>query len=162
MVRKPLSNHLFSVLRAITVTAIVATGCGPMSTRQMTRNPTMVSAPVGRLNPPELVRLRNGRYRMASDWHVTLNGQSWKVPKGYRTNGITAPSWVKTSLGDGVQHPETWAAVFHDWLFTQPGVSRATADGLFHEMLLGYGVSSFKARLMFGAVTTYSASKTNG
>jgi hypothetical protein len=59
-----------------------------------------------------------------------------------------------------VDHPETWAAVFHDWLFTQPGVSRSTADRLFLDLMLAYGVPEAKARLMHTSVRAYSLSKT--
>jgi hypothetical protein len=66
---------------------------------------------------------------------------------------------LRKTLGNGVNHPETWAAVFHDWLFTQPGVSRAQADRMFHDLLIAYGVTPLKARLMHSGVSTYSASK---
>ena len=66
---------------------------------------------------------------------------------------------VRAFIGDGVTHPETWAAVFHDWLFTQPGISRAQADSLFYDLLIAYGVSPQKAKLMHATVSTYSLSK---
>lgn len=90
---------------------------------------------------------------------MELNGQVWRVPAGYKSNGITAPARLKKSLGDGVNHPETWAAMFHDWLFTRPGVSRARADRMFFDLLLAYGVPETKARLMFTTVSAYSMSK---
>lgn len=108
---------------------------------------------------PDLVRLKNGHYRVARPWTVVVGGRMWQVQKGYQSNGITAPTKVKRELGDGPKHPETWAAVFHDWLFTQPGMSRSRADGLFYELLVAYGVPETKARLMYTAVTTYSVSK---
>lgn len=81
------------------------------------------------------------------------------MQKGYTSNGITAHPAIKATLGDGIQYPETWAAVFHDWLFTQPGMSRSTADRLFYDLLRAYGVSDTKARLMYNAVSAYSARK---
>jgi len=96
---------------------------------------------------------------VASPWTVELRGKRWHVPKGYVCNGITAPKHVRRFLGDGVHSPETWAAVFHDWLFTQPGITRAQADQLFYELLLAYNVSPMKARLMYTSVASYSASK---
>jgi len=92
-------------------------------------------------------------------WRVELEGRRWNVPVGYRTNGITASAQLKTALGDGVDRPETWAAVFHDWLFTQPGITRAEADATFHHLLLAYGVPASKARVMYSAVAAYSISK---
>lgn len=108
---------------------------------------------------PVLVRLRNGHYRVRQPWTVELNGRRWQVQKGYTSNGITAPASLKKSLGDGVDHPETWAAVFHDWLFTQPGVTRSQADQLFHELLLAYHVPREKAQLMYSTVAAYSLAK---
>ena len=112
-----------------------------------------------RPDAPQLKRVGNGRFRVCKPWTVRLNGRSWTVPAGYTTNGITGPSWLRSSLGNGVNHPETWAAVYHDWLFTQSGISRSQADQLFHDLLIGYGVSPFKAALMHSGVAAYSASK---
>ena len=108
---------------------------------------------------PNLKRLRNGHYRVRKPWTVIIGGRVWLVPAGYSSNGITAPAKMKSSLGDGVEHSTTWAAVFHDWLFTQPGVSRAEADRIFHDLLLAYGVPAHKAMLLYTTVSTYSLSK---
>lgn len=43
---------------------------------------------------------------------------------------------------------ESSGAVFHDWLFTQPGISRAPADLLFYDLLITYGISSLEAHSM--------------
>lgn len=112
-----------------------------------------------KLEPPVLIRKKNGHYQVAKSWHIAVGGRRWKIQKGYTSNGITAPSRIKSSLGDGIDRRETWAAVFHDWLFTQPGVSRNQADQLFYETLLAYGVSEQKSRLMYNFVAAYSASK---
>jgi hypothetical protein len=108
---------------------------------------------------PVLVRLRNGHYRVKQPWTVVLNGKRWQVQKGYTSNGITGPAAIKKSMGDGIEHPETWAAVFHDWLFTQPGITRAQADQLFHDLLIAYQVPRDKARLMHSTVAAYSLAK---
>lgn len=117
------------------------------------------SRSVVRPQAPKLRRLDNGHYRVRKPWTVYLNGRTYQVQKGYTSNGITAHSAIKAALGDGIEHPETWAAVFHDWLFTQPGMSRATADRLFYDLLLAYGVSENKARLMYTTVSAYSSRK---
>jgi hypothetical protein len=109
--------------------------------------------------PPELKRLAKGRYRVRKPWDIEMNGSRWHIPKGYSTNGITAPAKIKQAIGDGVDRPETWAAVFHDWLFTQPGVSRQQADNLFYELLVAYGIPAEKARVMYTTVSIYSLSK---
>ena len=108
---------------------------------------------------PVMKLLKNGRYYVRRPWTVELNGRSWVIPKGYTSNGITAPAALKKSLGDGVEFRETWASVFHDWLFTQPGITRSVADQTFHNLLLAYGVPASKARLMYTTVSAYSWSK---
>jgi len=112
-----------------------------------------------RPDAPRLKVVKKGRYRVNKPWVVRLDGRTWVVPAGYTTNGITGPSWVRKSLGDGVDQPETWAAVFHDWLFTQKGVSRGQADQTFYDLLIAYGVPPMKARLMHSSVSAYTASK---
>lgn len=135
-------------------------GCGPPLT--MPAGGASQRVPMkqpGRPAVPELKKLKNGDYRVRKPWTVRLNGRTWIVPKGYTSNGMTAPARVKAVLGDGVDKPETWSAVFHDWLFTQPGVSRAEADRTFHDILLAYGVSPTKAQIMFNSVSAYSLTK---
>jgi hypothetical protein len=108
---------------------------------------------------PQLKRLKNGHYRVRKSWTVDIGGRLWHVQAGYTSNGITAPAKLRSLLGDGIDQSTTWAAVFHDWLFTQPGITRAQADQLFYELLLAYGVPVNKARLMHSTVTAYSLSK---
>lgn len=108
---------------------------------------------------PELKRLKNGHYYIRQPWTVELDGRRWVVPRGYSSNGITAPAMLKHSLGDGVEFPETWAAVFHDWLFTQPGITRSQADHAFYNLLLAYRVPADRAQLMFTTVSAYSFAK---
>ena len=108
---------------------------------------------------PVLVKLPNGHYRVRRDWHLEFNGNRYVIPAGYSSNGITAPARIKATLGDGVTHRETWAAVFHDWLFTRKGNVRADADRKFYELLIAYGVDAGKAKLMYSTVSAYSLSK---
>ncbi len=108
---------------------------------------------------PRLRRLDNGHYRLKRPWKVNLNGRQWNVQKGYTCNGITGPASLRNNMGDGIDQPETWASIFHDWLFTQPGISRNEADRLFHDLLIAYGVSAQKANLMYTAVRAYSLTK---
>lgn len=146
--------------RMAALLALLGVSCAPVTPGPARRDRRPVSASrYQHPDAPVLVRMKNGHYRVAQPWTVVLSGREWHVQKGYQSNGITAPSAVKRELGDGVKHPETWAAVFHDWLFTQPGMSRSQADRLFYELLTAYGVSDAKARLMYTSVSAYSASK---
>ncbi len=144
----------------------LALGCVPLDSPRPGYAPSSrqqpVSFPVSRQtrpDAPQLKRLRNGHYRVREPWKIHLNGRQWRIPAGYQSNGITASAKVKQHLGDGVNHPETWAAVFHDWLFTQPGISRAQADTMFYDILIAYGVPATKAKFMYTSVAAYSLSK---
>jgi hypothetical protein len=144
---------------------ILLFGCGPAGSAPQAGGirGSRQKVSVSNLTPaaPVLKHLAGDRFYVRKPWTVVLDGQSWVVPRGYSSNGITAPGLIKHSLGDGVDRPETWAAVFHDWLFTQPGMSRSRADGLFYDLLIAYGVSGAKARLMFTSVSAYSFTKKN-
>ena len=143
----------------VTALACMAAGCVARPAPIQGRSPVS-AAPRTRPEAPALVRKKNGHYRVTKPWTVRLNGTEWHVQKGYTSNGITAPADVKRVLGDGVNEPETWAAVFHDWLFTQPGMTRGRADKIFLQILDAYGVPLFKARLMYSGVSAYSTGKT--
>jgi hypothetical protein len=137
----------------------LALGCAPATPFGHVSRPVSHKMTQSTPDAPRLKRLPNGHYRVTRPWTVIVNGEEWHVQKGYQSNGITAPSLIKESLGDGIDHPETWAAVFHDWLFTQPGMTRIHADQTFHQLLLAYGVSSTKAELMYSSVRAYSLKK---
>ena len=150
-------------IRPLLIPSLLVMGCSPLESTSHTLHPVRQHvANTAATNIPEepaLKRLSNGHYRLRKTWTVELDGRRWVIPKGYSTNGITAPSYLKKSLGDGVEFRETWAAVFHDWLFTQAGVSRSDADQTFHHLLLAYGVSPQKAQMLYMVVSAYSFSK---
>ncbi|MEO5916297.1 MAG: DUF1353 domain-containing protein [Luteolibacter sp.] len=152
-------------MRHALILCILVFGCAPTGLPPGGRQVTPVSRQGGiSAAPPEapqLKRLPNGHYRVRKPWTVALDGRVWHVQAGYTSNGMTAPSFIKSSLGDGVEYKETWSAVFHDWLFTQPGISRSEADRMFYDLMIAYGVSSEKAKLMYTTVSTYSLTKSN-
>lgn len=148
-------------LRSLLVGCFLGSGCGPANDGLTAGRRIPVSAPSAAQTPdaPVLKQLEKGRYYVRKPWTVELDGRRWVVPRGYHSNGITAPKRIKRSLGDGVDFPETWAAIFHDWLFTQPGVNRAQADKLFYDLLVAYGVPQRKAHLMYASVSAYSRTR---
>lgn len=150
-------------LRIAAALALLSAGCAPPPDRHMAalRSPNVTTPAAAHQKPeaPVLKKKKNGRFRVAKPWNVEVGGRIWTVEKNYTCNGITAPDKIKARLGNGVDQPETWAAVFHDWLFTQPGMTREKADRLFYQLLIAYGVSPLKARLMYSTVSAYSASK---
>jgi Protein of unknown function (DUF1353) len=150
-----------TLLHFLPAALLLAGGCAPppAAHRSASVRQHVKAHATKRPDAPQLKRMKNGHYKVRNPWTVEIGGRVWQVPAGYNCNGITAPDRVKASLGDGVDHPETWAAVFHDWLFTQKGVSRAQADAAFHDLLLAYGVPSGKASMMHSMVSAYSLSK---
>lgn len=147
--------------RTLLVASLAVSGCGPVAhpAGYDRRVPMAAGAPAKSPDAPVLKRLEKGGYYVRKPWTVELDGHRWVIPRGYHSNGITAPARMKHSLGDGVDFPETWAAIFHDWLFTQPGVTRTQADKWFHDLLLAYHVPRDKAAVMFATVSAYSFSK---
>lgn len=152
-------------IRHFRIVPFLIFGCVPMAPCPVHSQPASklqaapATAPAAVPAAPELKRLKNGFYYVRKPWTVELNGRRWVIPRGYTSNGITAPAALKNSLGDGVEYRETWAAVFHDWLFTQPGISRSLADHTFYDLLLAYHVPAEKARMMFTTVSAYSFAK---
>jgi Protein of unknown function (DUF1353) len=146
------------LLRYSLLLVLAASSCMPHA-KPFSRHHHSVAAHLAKPASPELKRLKNGHYKVLKPWKLEIGGQVWQVEAGFKSNGITAPDKIKNLLGDGADHPETWAAVFHDWLFTQPGMTRSHADSLFYQLLRAYNVPSGKAKMMHAAVTAYSASK---
>jgi hypothetical protein len=147
---------------------LIHSGCAQTSHSQPLRkaievgeeqNPKVAKAKAVRPEAPKLKRHKNGHYTVTEPWAVDLKGKTWRVQAGYRCNGITAPKTIKQLLGDGPNQPTTWAAVFHDWLFTQPGMTRNQADRLFYDLMVAYGVPNQKAKLMHTSVQAYSISR---
>ncbi|MFC5050583.1 DUF1353 domain-containing protein [Rubritalea spongiae] len=115
--------------------------------------------PVNKPAKPKLTKLENGHYRVTQAWTVKLSNKTFRVQKGYTSNGITAPSYIKKSLGDNINAPTTWAAVFHDWCFTQKNISRSQADDYFVELMHAYRIPQQKIDLMGTAARGYTLYK---
>ena len=133
-------------------------GCTPMPSNAGTAVPAKagVSASAAR---PNLERLPNGHYRMLNDWQVRVNNRQFTVQQGYTSNGITGPQSAKTFMGDHVNAPETWCAMFHDWCFTQNYLTRQQADDYFVALLYSYDVPAYKIKIMETTVKSYSTYK---
>ena len=80
-------------------------------------------------------------------------GERIEVPVGFTTDGASIPGWAQTLTGwEPWEDPQRWAGVVHDWLYSQPGVSKSHADDVFRAVLASEGASSWKRKLMYGAV----------
>ncbi len=110
---------------------------------------------------PKLKRLTNGHYTVLENWRVNVSGKKFIVQKDYTSNGITAPQSIKNMLGDNVNAPETWTAVFHDWCFTQKNLTRLECDDLYIQLMKDFNISARKIQLMGATVKGYSIYKGN-
>jgi hypothetical protein len=84
---------------------------------------------------------------------VEVDGQSIEIPVGYTTDGASVPDWAQALTGwSRWEPPQRWGGIVHDWLYTQPGVSKAHADTAFRAVLASEGASRFKREVMYAAV----------
>ncbi|QBQ74834.1 tail assembly-like protein [Caudovirales GX15bay] len=75
------------------------------------------------------------------------------VPKGFTTDGASIPKIAQWMTGwTPWDEPQRWAAITHDWLYTQRGVGKLYADRVFRSVLESEGAPAFKRNVMFIAV----------
>lgn len=70
------------------------------------------------------------------------------VPKGFRTDGCSVPSFALSLVGYVADEP----GYVHDWLYTTQRYPRATCDMILREMLLVRGYDHIKAEEFYLAV----------
>jgi hypothetical protein len=81
------------------------------------------------------------------------DGERIEVPVGFTTDGASVPTSAQKLTDWGPwEDPQRWAGVVHDWLYSQPGVSKSHADDVFRAILASEGASTWKRRLMYAAV----------
>jgi hypothetical protein len=85
---------------------------------------------------------------------VVIDGtERIEVPVGFTTDGASIPGWAQAVTGwDPWTDPQRVAGIVHDWLYTQPGVSKAHADQVFRAVLAADGAPRFKREIMYAAV----------
>ena len=84
---------------------------------------------------------------------VQVGEERIEVPVGFTTDGASVPGWAQRLTGwDPWTDPQRWAGVVHDWLYSQPGVSKFHADNVFRALLASQGATDVKRDLMYAAV----------
>jgi len=84
---------------------------------------------------------------------VEVDGERIVIPTGFTTDGASVPAWAQRITGWGPwTAPQRWAGIVHDWLYCQPGVSKARADSVFRAVLASEGASKVKSEIMYAAV----------
>jgi hypothetical protein len=84
---------------------------------------------------------------------VEVGNERIEVPVGFTTDGASVPRLAQKLTGwDPWTDPQRWAGVVHDWLYSQPNVSKSHADSVFRALLAAQGASRLKRDLMYAAV----------
>lgn len=84
---------------------------------------------------------------------VQIDGERVEIPAGFTTDGASVPGWAQTiTRWKPWDDPQRWAGIVHDWLYSQPGVTKRHADEVFREILKSEGASWLRRTLMYAAV----------
>jgi hypothetical protein len=90
------------------------------------------------------------------------------IPTGFTTDGASVPRWAQR-ITDWApwDDPQRWAGIVHDWLYSQPGVTKRHADNVFRALLASEGAGWLKRKLMYAAVViggghAYRGNQTRG
>ena len=97
---------------------------------------------------------RNGTRDMILDrpvLYVDPNGMSWRVPEGFRCNGLSVPRvfWRFVQPYEPLSRD---ASVVHDWLCGLPWVSWDRGAWVFYHAMRANGVSFTSAVVRYAAV----------
>lgn len=142
------------------VASLVYSSCSPAGLPPLGSAPDLASRKVS-TTKPSLKRLTNGHYTVLEDWPVNVSGRKFIVQKDYTSNGITAPESIRKMLGDNIEAPETWTAVFHDWCYTQKDLTRTQCDDFYIQLMKDFNINARKIQLMGATVKGYSIYKGN-
>lgn len=84
---------------------------------------------------------------------VQVGDEQIVIPRGFTTDGASVPGWAqRITSWEPWDDPQRWAGIVHDWLYSQPGVTKAHADNVFRAVLASEGAGWLKRKLMYAAV----------
>lgn len=84
---------------------------------------------------------------------VQVGDEQIVIPTGFTTDGASVPGWAqRITMWKPWDDPQRWAGIVHDWLYSQPGVSKSRADEIFHAVLVSEGAGWLRRKLMYAAV----------
>ena len=93
-----------------------------------------------------------GLLRLLSDLvYISAGHREYRVPAGFTTDLASVPTWLPLFLRYLFrdQLRTAWAAILHDWLYTEQKLPRATCDALFYEALIASGETGVGAWAMW-------------
>lgn len=114
----------------------------------------MTTAPPLPYAPPQMHYAFLGNYALDEDFTVTLDGRTWTVPAGYRTDLASVPRifWALIPPTGAYEI----AAVLHDWMCSDgiaAGlVTSREADAVFRRLMAMAGVGPVRRWCMWAAV----------
>lgn len=109
------------------------------------------------LMPPEKT---GGNWELASDWSLIYDGDEYKLPAGFGTDGASIPRFLWRLCGTPLEVPRLYAALVHDWLYSGGDVtaSREDADKLYRDIQIALDVSRVKAYVEYYALRWFGGS----
>lgn len=99
-------------------------------------------------------------WELASDWALVYDGDEYRLPAGFKTDGASIPRFLWRLCGTPLEVPRLYAALVHDWLYSGGDItaSREDADKLFRDIQIALGVSRFKAYVEYYALRLFGGS----
>lgn len=96
-------------------------------------------------------------WELAADWHIVYNGDLYRLPMGFATDGASIPRILWRVCGTPLEVPRLYAALVHDWIYSggDPEATRAEADALYRDMQIELGVSRFAAYVEWVAIRIF-------
>lgn len=109
-----------------------------------------------------VINLHNRYYKLAEDFIVVVDGNTYVVPKGFKTNLANTPEFLH-----GILPPDDpgyiQAAVLHDYLYTGAyKLSRRKCDRIFYKVMIAEGNECCLSVAMFVAVRLFGSSHYRG
>lgn len=111
---------------------------------------------------PVLKARADGLWELAEDWSIETSKYVIVVRAGFVTDGASVPRMAWFLAGHPMESPRVLAALAHDWLYASHACSRAEADEIYREILLGYRAAwrvavEYSALRLFGAAAWESS-----
>lgn len=111
-------------------------------------------------SPPLIPYIGGAGYVLTTEYHVTINGETVVIPRGFLFDGASIPKWVpKWIIGSPFDPEFMLAALVHDWLYWSRQWPQEKADDALRGLLLASGVGSLRSGAMHRAVRSFGASR---
>jgi hypothetical protein len=95
--------------------------------------------------------------QLVSDWCFIVDGKRYWIPSGYYADGASIPRPFWAVIGSPFE-PDLFSGFLpHDWIYLTHCLPRPAADEIFRRFLIACGVSAWRARIMWTAVSTAGA-----